>query len=319
MVQADFIKNKVIVVCGPTASGKSQLAIELAKLLNGEIISADSLAIYKDLNIGTAKPSEYEQSLVKHYMIDVVDKFSSFSVSDYADMALPIVYDLLKQGKTPIICGGTGFYINSIIFDLSYGNCQKNAEVREKYQKILDEHGCDYLYELLKKVDIDSCSKIHKNDVKRVIRALEIYETSGVKKSDINDGLKPRFDYYAFSYDWDRQALYQRINQRVDKMFECGLIEEVKKLFSEGLTLEHQSMQGIGYKEFFQFDNIDSNIENIKELIKKNSRNYAKRQITFFKKLPELNLIPFSGQDFDANKILGYIQNEQLRNTKTYS
>lgn len=284
-------ENRVIVICGATASGKSDLAIKLAQELNTEIISADSLAIYKKLDIGTAKPSEEERKLVKHHLIDCVDEKSSFSVDDYENMAMPILKSLLNQGKIPIICGGTGFYINSLIYDLSYGNTGADEKIREKYKEIVALNGNEYLYSLLKSRDYESSLKISPNDVKRVIRALEIYDITGKKKSEISDDKKPRFSFIAFMPEWNREELYSRINLRVDLMLKKGLIEEVKGLISGGLTKENQCMQGIGYKETYDAI-ISGDYSNLAETIKQNTRRYAKRQITFFKKFENLNYIP---------------------------
>lgn len=284
-------ENRVIVICGPTASGKSDLAIKLAQELNTEIISADSLAIYKKLDIGTAKPSEEERKLVKHHLIDCVDEKSTFSVDDYENMAMPILKSLLNQGKIPIICGGTGFYINSLIYDLSYGNTGADEKIREKYKEIVALKGNEYLYSLLKSRDYESSLKISPNDVKRVIRALEIYDITGKKKSEISDDKKPRFSFIAFMPEWNREELYSRINLRVDLMLKKGLIEEVKGLISGGFTKENQCMQGIGYKETYDAI-ISGDYSNLAETIKQNTRRYAKRQITFFKKFENLNYIP---------------------------
>lgn len=281
------MKPQIIIICGPTASGKSSLAIELAKTINGEIISADSLAIYKNLDIGTAKPTLEEQKEVKHHLIDVVLPTAKFSVSDYENLAIPIIDDLLSKNITPIICGGTGFYINSIIYKLSYGKTGENLEVRDKFLRLANENGLEFVYSELLKVDPETAKKLHKNDLVRVVRALEIYYSTGIKKSDINDKLKPRYTYLAFSTDFERSVLYDRINKRVDLMLENGLIDEVKGLIASGIDKTYQCMQGIGYKE--TYDAIVSNdYDNLSEIIKLNSRRYAKRQITFFKKLEGL-------------------------------
>ncbi len=303
MVQKNCIKDRVIVICGPTASGKSALSVALAKKIDGEIISADSLYVYKDLNIGTAKPSEKEMDGIKHYMIDVVSPQNSFSVGDYKEMAEPIVRDILNRSKVPIICGGTGFYINSLLFDISYGNISGNLEVREKYKKMADEMGNEAVFEVLKQVDPLSAEKLHYNDIKRVIRALEIAH-SGVKKSEINDSFKPIYDYLAYSIDFDRETLYNRINTRVDSMIQNGLIEEVQNLISQGITIDNQCMQGIGYKEIYAYLNGESTLDEAVEQLKLNSRHYAKRQITFFKKLKGLQLLDVDTVDNLAKRII---------------
>ncbi len=279
--------KKVLIICGPTASGKTSLAIECAKLLNTEIISADSLYIYKDLNIGTAKPTLEEREGIVHHLIDVCSPTDTFTVSQFKELAEPVIKSLHSKGKIPIICGGTGFYINSLIYDLSYGNGEGNLEVREKYKKLAEEYGNNYVYDILMKVDEVSAKKLHPNDVKRVIRALEIYE-SGNKKSEIKDDLTPKYDYKAFTINFPRETLYERINKRVDIMFDLGIIEEVKDLMHKGITIDNQCLQGIGYKEIYAYLSGDLMIEEAKELIKLNTRHYAKRQITFFKKLENL-------------------------------
>lgn len=284
------MKPQIIIICGPTASGKSSLAIKLAKLLDTEIISADSLAIYKRLDIGTAKPTKEEQAEIKHHLVDVVEPTSKFSVSDYEKLSLPIIDDMLAKGKTPIICGGTGFYINSILYKLSYGQTEENLEVRHKYMKMAETLGVDAVYEELKKVDEKATLKIHKNDLVRVVRALEIYYSTGRKKSDQNDKLIPRYSYLAFMPNFERQELYSRIDKRVDIMMKNGLVDEVKGLIDIGIDKSYQCMQGIGYKE--TFDALKSgDLTGLSDLIKINSRHYAKRQITFFKRLEDLNYL----------------------------
>lgn len=279
--------NQLLIICGPTASSKTALAIECAKILNSEVISADSMNVYKGLNIGTAKPSTDEMQGIKHHLIDVVNPTQTFSVGDYKEMALPIIEKLHIQNKIPVICGGTGFYINSLIYDLSYGKSPVNFDAREKYKKIALEQGNQAVFDILLKVDPESAKKLHVNDIKRVIRALEIYE-SGTKKSDIVDDMKPIFDYKAYSFDFPRADLYNRIDLRVDQMISQGLIEEVKNLYSQGINETYQCMQGIGYKEIVPYLKGESNLEKTILDIKLNTRHYAKRQITFFKKLEGL-------------------------------
>lgn len=296
MVQENSLNNKIIIICGPTASGKTSLAVNLAKELNTEIISADSMLIYKGFDIGTAKPTTEEKQGIKHHLIDVVDGNSSFSVANYRDNALQVVNKLQKNGKIPIICGGTGFYINSILYDFSYGNSSSNTDIRQKYVDFLNINGCAALHDLLKEKDPLSAEKLHQNDTKRVIRALEIYELSGIPKSSYNDKVSPKFDYIALSYDYDRESLYNRINERVDKMLQCGLVDEVENLLKNGIDKNAQAMQGIGYKEVLKYLNGDVSYADTVEEIKRNSRRYAKRQITFFKRLDGLTYLqPVNG------------------------
>ncbi len=280
--------NKVLVICGATASGKTSLAVECAKKLNTEVISADSQLIYKGLNVGTAKPTADEMCGVKHHMIDIVEPTESFNVGNYRETALPIMKKLLSENKIPVICGGTGFYINSLLFDFSYGNIEGSEEVRRRYAEFLDQNGKEALFERLKEVDPETAEKLHVNDVKRVIRALEIYELSGKRKSEQHDNMVSAFDYLAVAINFKREELYDRINKRVDTMLENGLVEEVEGLLSRGIDEKYQCMQAIGYKEVLvclKNGNLHSTMSGI---IKQNTRHYAKRQMVFFKKLPNI-------------------------------
>ena len=296
---------KVLVVCGPTASGKTSLAVSCAKAFNGEIISADSLLVYQGLNIGTAKPTEEEKQGIPHYMVDVVSPEQSFSVSDYEKTALPIVERLLAEGKTPIICGGTGFYINSLLYKSQFGNVGANEEIRAKYEKLAEEQGKEFVHAILQEKDPESAKKLHYNDVKRVIRALEIYDVTGKAKSLQQDVLTPRFDFVAVSIDYPRETLYTRINMRVEQMFADGLIDEVRGLLAAGVTEEMQCMQGIGYKEVAEGLLIGATEAEMKELIKKNTRNYAKRQETFFKRMKNhVYLTPENANAQEVEKLL---------------
>ncbi len=301
------MKPELIIICGPTGSGKSNLALNLAKILDTEIVYADSLAIYKELNIGTAKPTKSEIESVKHHLVDVCSPTDNFSVSDYETLALSAVQSILDKNKPAIICGGTGFYINSLLYKMSYGNTAKNLEVRNKYMELAKTDGVDAVYNELLKVDEETAKKLHKNDLVRVVRALEIYYSTGKKKSLQNDKEEPRFSYLAYSIDMPRDVLYSRINLRVEKMFEEGLVEEVKSLIDKGITIQNQCMQGIGYKEIYE-GLIENNLDLAKDLIKLNSRHYAKRQITFFKKLSGLKALP-QGLDEQLKVVLNDIKN----------
>ena len=294
---------QVLIICGPTASGKTELAVECAKLLKTEVISADSMNIYKYLDIGTAKPTLSEMQGVIHNMIDVVDPRESFSVGDYKELAKPLLERLISDGKIPVICGGTGFYINSLIYDFSYGNGACRPEIREKYKNLAEIKGNEYIYNLLKEKDPESASAIHCNDLKRVIRALEIYE-NGVKKSEIRDEIIPVYPYKAYSYDVERDILYDNIDNRVDKMIEKGLVNEVKRLTALGITDKNQCMQGIGYKEIYEYLSGKTTLVEAIEKIKLNTRHYAKRQITFFKKLNGLVYIKKNDVKKTAEKII---------------
>lgn len=301
--------NKNLVICGATASGKTSLAIDCAKKLNTDIISADSQLVYRGLNIGTAKPTIAEMQGVKHHMIDVVSAKDGFSVSDYERGALPIVNNLLESGKTPIICGGTGFYINSLLYNLGYGNAAADKAVRAKYEAILSERGKEYLHKVLEEVDAESAQKLHVNDTKRVIRALEIIETTGKKKSEQNDELKPRYDYLAVAIDYPRDLLYSRIDCRVDVMFNAGLIKEVKNLLDSGVDENCQCLQAIGYKEVVEGLKNGLNESTMRDIIKQNTRRYAKRQITFFKKLK--GIVWLKPSQANADYVLELLKNDK--------
>ncbi|MBQ7912278.1 MAG: tRNA (adenosine(37)-N6)-dimethylallyltransferase MiaA [Clostridia bacterium] len=277
--------SKVLVICGATASGKTALSVACAQKFNGEIISADSMLVYRGMDIGTAKPTMEERNGIPHHMIDVVSPKAPFSVSDYEKMALPILERILAEGRIPIICGGTGFYVNSLLYKRQFGNVGANPEIREKYERLTEEMGKEYVHAILREKDPESAQKLHFNDVKRVIRALEIYEVTGKAKSLQDDTPTPRFDFVSVSIEYPREILYHRINLRVEEMFQNGLIDEVQGLLKGGVTEDMQSMQGIGYKEVAEGLRIGANVGEIKELIKKNTRNYAKRQQTFFKRM----------------------------------
>lgn len=301
MVQADSLK-KIIVICGPTASGKTALAVALAKLLGTEIISADSLNVYKGLDIGTAKPTPEEKKGVRHHLIDVTSPFSSFSVVDYKNLALPIIEELTEKDKIPVVCGGTGFYINSILYDLSYGNGEADFKLRKYYNDLALEKGREYVFEILKRKDPAAAEKLHFNDLKRVVRALEIAE-NGEIKSHIKDDFSPRFDYRAYSVDYPVKTLYERIEKRVNDMINDGLVEEVKGLLAAGVNKNNQCMQGIGYKEICGYLNDEYDLAAAIDMIKLNTRHYAKRQKTFFKKLPGLTYLQPENVEILAKRI----------------
>ncbi len=280
--------GKLLVICGATATGKTSLAVDCAKMLSSEVISADSQLVYKGLNVGTAKPTIEEMQGIKHYMIDVAEPRDKFSVSDFREMAKPIADRLITEGKIPVICGGTGFYINSLLFDFGYGCVPADENIRKKYERLVVEKGKEHVFELLKERDNKTAEKLHVNDVKRVVRALEIYEVSGKRKSDLNDGNNALYDYLAVAINYQRDELYARIDKRVDEMFEGGLVEEVKALINSGINKDCQCMNAIGYKEVIECLYNGDNESTMRDIIKLNTRHYAKRQITFFKKLPNI-------------------------------
>ena len=281
--------TKLLVICGATASGKTALAVECAKRLDGEVISCDALLVYRGLNIGTAKPTMEERAGVPHHLIDVCEPYDSFSVSDFERIAVPALEDILARGKVPVLCGGTGFYMNALLYKSSFGSAPADTAVREKYESLAREEGREELHARLREVDPESAEKLHFNDVKRVIRALEIYELTGRKKSLQADGDLPRYPFEAFAFNYPREELYHRIERRVDTMFAAGLVEEVRGLLNSGVSASAQCMQGIGYKEVAELLKNGDNLSTMSDIIKKNTRNYAKRQLTFFKRMENLH------------------------------
>ena len=229
-------KEKVIVICGPTASGKTALSIELAKKINGEIVSADSMQIYKDMDIGTAKPTLEEMQGIKHYLIDFVSPDERYSVADYKKDAKKAIREIIKKGKTPIVVGGTGLYVDSLIYEIEYPEIEFDEKYREELEKRVDKEGLDKLYEEAKNIDEKAIEKISKNDKKRILRILEIYHATGKNKTEQEIESRKKeveFDYHVFAINWDREKLYQRIEKRVDIMIKQGLIDEVKNIYQK--------------------------------------------------------------------------------------
>lgn len=281
--------DKLYIIAGPTASGKTATSIEVAKLLNGEIICADSMQIYKHMDIGTAKVKTFEMQDIPHHLYDIVMPNQPFTVAEFVNMAKSKISEIISKGKTPIMVGGTGLYIESLIYDYRLGESISDANIRHKLLQELKERGADYMHTKLKEIDPIDAEKIHKNNTKRMIRALEIYEITGKTKTANSETVKkPIYDVDMNILTFPRDVLYTRINKRVENMFEEGLIEEVKQLYNAGYTFDLQSMQAIGYKEFEPYIFKDLNnaqiINSIKDTIAKNSRHYAKRQITWFKR-----------------------------------
>ncbi len=287
-------KIPVIVVLGPTASGKTALSIELAKVYNGEIVSADSMQIYKGMDIATAKPTKEEMSNVPHHLIGFVDPDKRFSVAEYVETAKKVIFDVSSRGKMPIICGGTGLYINSLIDNIKFDDMSEDFKLREKYQRIAKENGNHYLWEKLRSVDEKAALGIHENNVTRVIRALEVYELSGKTISEAKDISRAEpspFDTYFIGLNFsDRQMLYEKINKRVDKMIEIGLIEETKQAYSRNCSMK-TAHQAIGYKELIPYFEGESCLEACIDKIKQETRRYAKRQLTWFRRDTRINWI----------------------------
>lgn len=278
------MSKKILILAGPTGVGKTNLSIKLAKKMNGEIISADSMQVYKYMDIGSAKINKDEMCGIKHHLIDVCEPDEIFNVSFYVDLGKKAIDEILSKNKLPIIVGGTGLYIRSLLYDQKHCTSGEDKEYRDYIYKLAEEKGNKYIHELLKDIDNESYRNIHYNNVKRVVRALEVYHITKKPFSHFKQDKKPIFDFKYYILNLDREKLYENINKRVDIMIENGLIDEVKCLREKGYTKDLQSMQGIGYKEVFDYLDGITTKEQMIEKIKQNSRNYAKRQITWFKK-----------------------------------
>ena len=294
--------TKIIVITGPTAVGKTAIALELAQKIDGEVVCCDSMQIYRGLDIGTAKPTKDERNTILHHCVDIIEPDAEFTVTDYIKYADKAIADIVARKKMPIICGGTGFYIKGLLFEQSYAGVKGDDELRNQLIAEFENYGAEHLYAKLANLDPETAIKIHQNDTKRVVRALEICILKGAKKSDqIDSGFCKRYDYTLIGVDMERGKLYERINQRVDKMITDGLENEVKSLIQ---YRDCQSMQAIGYKQFFDYFDKKISLEQTISLIKQKTRNYAKRQWTFLRALPDIRWL----EDYD--RIYKEVRNE---------
>lgn len=283
-------KPKILCVAGPTASGKTAYAISLAQKNNGEVVSCDSMQIYRYMNIGTAKPTKEEMGGIPHHLIDYVDPRTNYSVADYVKDARECIADVLKRGKMPIVCGGTGLYLDCLINQIEFSEDKTDLEYRNELEAMAEKEGVMVVHEMLKKVDKEAADTIHPNNLKRVIRALEIIKATGMTKTDADKNARkePVYDATIYGMDMERERLYERINKRVDLMMEMGLLREAEELLKMGIPKESTAMQAIGYKELVgYFDGIIS-LEEAVETIKRESRRYAKRQITWLRRNPDI-------------------------------
>ena len=278
-------KQKVVVIGGPTASGKTDLSIRLAKKINGEIVSADSMQIYKEMNIGTAKPDEDERQGIKHYMMDIINPDERYSVADYKRQAKIAIQEIINKGKTPIVVGGTGLYIDSLIYEIEYVDIQTDLEYRKQLEERVEKEGLQKLYEEARKIDECAMEKISPNDKKRILRVLEIYKQTGKTKTQLDKQSRKdvQYDYKVFAINMNREILYNRINKRVDIMIQKGLIDEVKQIYNK-YKMFPTAMQALGYKEVVYYLEDKITKEEMIEKIKQESRRYAKRQLTWFRK-----------------------------------
>src|SRR5690554_2857688 len=279
--------DTVIVITGPTAAGKTGAAVQLAKKIDGEIISADSMQVYRYMDIGTAKPTHDERHGVAHYMLDEVYPDEDFSVVMFREKALKYINDTVSKGKIPIIAGGTGLYISSLVSNINYPDAKPDKKLRNELKKLSEIKGNEYLHNVLEKIDPVAAAKIHTNDLKRIIRALEVFEKTGnsiTYHEKRSRGRETPYRYLLCGLAMNREVLYERINKRVDKMIDAGLFEETKKLVNMGYE-NCKSMEGLGYKEMYWYLKGRSTHEEAIELIKRNTRRYAKRQMTWFRKM----------------------------------
>ncbi len=307
--------DKVIVIAGPTASGKTDLAVELALKVDGEIVSADSMQIYRKMDIGTAKPTIEERRGIPHHMIDIVDPDEEFSVAQFKSAAEACIKEIIGRGKIPVIAGGTGLYINSLVYNISFSDTISDWNYREQLQNLALEHGPAALHKMLEEVDPVSAAAIHPNNVKRIIRALEVYKTTGKPISEHKEESRktpPPYDYKIFGLEVTRDNLYRRIEKRVDKMMHQGLCDEVEGLLKSGYSPNLVSLQGIGYKEIISAIEGKCSLDTAVENIKLGTRHLAKRQITWFNKTEGLKWINTENMDIWAMiKILTDALNNQ--------
>ncbi|MBO4495846.1 MAG: tRNA (adenosine(37)-N6)-dimethylallyltransferase MiaA [Clostridiales bacterium] len=299
--------KSIPVICGPTASGKTALSIRVAQELSGQICCCDSMQIYKHLSIGTAKPTEEEQAMVPHHLIDLVEPDTPFHVSSYLDVAYAKVEELLSSHILPVFCGGTGQYVTALQKGISFEEAPVDHELEEMYWEEYRKNGIEVLFEKLSKLDPIAATKIHPNNTKRVIHTLALCESLGktteeIHESSLKDG--PRYPFTLFCIDWPRDVLYERANLRVDHMMEEGLLEEAKWLYDQKYT-NATALQAIGYKEFFPYFEDRCELNDCIELLKQHTRNYAKRQLTWFRHMEGINWIPFDQiKDYNVKSYL---------------
>ena len=297
----------LVILAGPTAVGKTALSIKLAKKINGAVISADSMQVYKHMDIGSAKITKEEMADVPHYLIDVLEPEEEFHVVRFQQMAKAAMADIYSRGKIPIIVGGTGFYIQALLYDIDFTENEGDSVYREKLEALAKEKGAAYLHGQLAMVDPKSAEEIHANNIKRVIRALEFYHQTGQKISEHNERERQKESPYQFCYfvlNDRRECLYERIDQRVDQMIRNGLVQEVQTLKERGCTKQMVSMQGLGYKEIFSYLEGDCSLEEAVYIIKRDTRHFAKRQLTWFKRERDVIWVQKDELNYDDKKLL---------------
>lgn len=301
------MKRPLIILTGPTAVGKTQASIGLAKALNGEIISADSMQVYKYMDIGSAKIRPEEMQGIKHYLIDELEPDEEFHVVRFQQMAKQAMEEIYAKNKIPIVVGGTGFYIQALLYDIDFTESNEDTAYRQELERLAEENGAEHLHTMLREVDPESADTIHANNVKRVIRALEFYRQTGEKISEHNEQERAKESPYDFCYfvlNDNRANLYKRINQRIDKMLTEGLVEEVRALKDKGYTRDMVSMQGLGYKEILDYLNDECTLEEAIYILKRDTRHFAKRQLTWFRRERDVIWVDKETYHYDEEKIL---------------
>lgn len=303
------MKKPLVIITGPTAAGKTDISLRLAKNIGGEIISADSMQVYRGMDIGTAKIMKDQMMGIPHHLIDIMDPSEPFNVMIFRKLAMEAADDILSRGRIPVVVGGTGFYIQALLYDVEFSDQNAGGQYRTRLQDLCRDKGQEYLHDMLKSCDPEYAAGVHANNVKRVIRALEFYHETGQKLSDHNRQMREKtspWNFACFVLYHDREVLYDRINRRVDQMMEEGLTEEAAALYDKGYSRHLTSMQGIGYKEFFDYLDGTSTLEETADRIKKNTRHFAKRQMTWFRR--EKETIPVRKEDYrDEDAILEYM------------
>lgn len=304
-------RKKLVILTGPTAVGKTRLSVKLAKEIGGEIISADSMQVYRHMDIGSAKITKEEMEGIPHYLVDILDPKENFNVFLFQKLAKKAMEQIYENGHIPILVGGTGFYIQSVLYDIDFEENEGDSAYRKELEALSVEKGAAYLHDMLKKVDARSAEQIHKNNVKRVIRALEYFHQTGTPISGHNDMERAKESPYDFCYfvlNDRRELLYERIEKRVDQMLSHGLVEEVQKLKEMGCSMEHISMQGLGYKEILGYLDGQYDLERAVYLIKRDTRHFAKRQLTWFNRERDVIFIDKEALDRQDEKILAYMK-----------
>lgn len=293
------MQKNLIAVCGPTASGKTALSIAIAKKYNGEVVSCDSMQIYKGMDIGTAKPTKKEMDNITHHMIDIIHPEEIYSVKNYKEDAEKVIDDILSRKKLPVLAGGTGLYMDSVLNNVKFSESEDSSKERDRLYKIYEEKGKEYMHLMLERIDPLSAEKIHPNNIRRVIRALEIYYTTGKTMTQANEDSvqDKKYNSLIIGLKWDRDVLYERINKRVDMMIEDGLLKEVTALKNAGIGKNTTSMQAIGYKEIYSYLDGEISLNEAVELIKQESRRYAKRQMTWLNRNNDIKWIEIGKED----------------------